>query len=121
MRRRRRLALATAADNERRWREAMERLSVETVQLKIAYGNAEPQPDAKVRNIVTELPLPTRAFVEAWLADKDAADRKRRARTDFWTLLFAAVAAAPIIWGIIVPWVRHAIVWLWSVAMTLVQ
>jgi hypothetical protein len=97
----------------------MKRLGVENVRRRLDYGRADPEPEAQVRNIVNEPPYPTRAFVEG-LDKKD----KHRAWIVFWTLIFAAVAAipaAPIIWGIVGPWVQHAIVWLRSVALTLMQ
>ena len=79
--------------DEARWRAALKKLDVETVRIKLAYGNTAPEPDASVRGIVDQPPLPTRGFVEPWLAEMDAAERKHRARIDCWTLAFAAVAA----------------------------
>jgi hypothetical protein len=90
----------TTEDDERRWREAMERLGVDTVRAKLrdaGQGSA-----AEVRHIVDKQPSPSRGFVEDWLAEKDAADRKHRAKIDLWTLIFAATGAAVGVIGIVV-------------------
>jgi hypothetical protein len=78
----------TETDNERRWREAMEKLGVETVRAKLR-DNAGPGKAGQVTFIVDKPPHPTREFVETWLGKKE----ERRARNDPWTLVFAAVAA----------------------------
>jgi hypothetical protein len=68
----------------------MEELGVENVRAKLAYGHTARELDAPVSDIVDKPPHPNRRFVEAWLAEKDAAERKQRV----WTLICAAVAAA---------------------------
>jgi hypothetical protein len=83
--------MATEPD-ERRWREAMERLGADTVRAKLTTTNIGP--DTRVRYIVSGSQPPTREFVEAWLGEKDAFERKHRARVDGWTLAFAAIGAA---------------------------
>src|SRR5262249_39067089 len=74
-------AMATQAD-ERRWREAMEGLGAETVRAKLAQAGADT--GTGVLQIVGNPPHPTRKFIEAWLAEQDAAERKRRDRMSGW-------------------------------------
>ena len=80
--------MVTKTDHKRRWREAMAKLGVDTVRTKLR-DNAGIGPGSEVKYIVSEPPPPSRAFVEDWLAEGDAADRKRRAKIDLWTLTFA--------------------------------
>jgi hypothetical protein len=80
----------------------MEKLGVDTVRAKLRYGHAPRDLGAEVVGIVVEPPHPKRSFVEAWLAEKDAADRKHRTRINLWTLIFAAIGAATGIAGIVV-------------------
>jgi hypothetical protein len=83
--------MATEAD-ERRWREAMEGLGTETVRAKLAQAGVGTRDD--VAQIVGQLPFPTRKFVETWLAQKEAVERRRRDRVEGFTLAFAGIAAA---------------------------
>jgi len=69
----------------------MEGLGSETVRAKLAQSGVGTGAD--VLQIVGEPPHPTRKFTERWLAEKDAAERKRRDRVDGWTLVFAAIGA----------------------------
>jgi hypothetical protein len=84
--------MATEAD-ERRWREAMEVLDTDTVRAKLTQ--AGPGTTSDVLHIAGEPPFSARKFIEAWLAEKGAAERKRRERIDGWTLAFAAIGDVP--------------------------
>jgi hypothetical protein len=65
--------MATESD-ERRWREAMEKLGTDRVRaaLDLRAGQAR---NFRIRGIVDRAPHPTRRFVEAWLVEKAAARR----------------------------------------------
>jgi hypothetical protein len=75
--------------DEKRWLEALEKLDVDTVRAKLDYGHTGPSINASVRGIVESEPLPSRGFVEAWLAKKAA----RWAKIAYATLVCAAIGA----------------------------
>jgi hypothetical protein len=62
--------IATQTD-ERRWREAMEKLGTDMVRAMFDL-RAVQAPNFRIRGIVDRAPHPTRRFVEAWLAEKAA-------------------------------------------------
>jgi len=79
--------------DERRWREALEKLDVDTVRHKLADGHTGPGIGAEVRGIVDQPMHPSRGFVETWLAEKAERKAARSAAVAYWTLLFAAIGA----------------------------
>ena len=84
-------SMATVAD-QRRWREAMENMGAENVRHKLyayPFGMALGERE-QIIGIDEDPPHPGRNFVEAWLAEKCAAERRERA----WILACAIIAAA---------------------------
>jgi hypothetical protein len=82
--------MSTAAD-ERRWREAMEKLGVENVRSKLSSFAVGTALDTPIMGNVDDAPHPPRRFVEAWLAKKEAAGHKYRVRVDILALILGAL------------------------------
>jgi len=79
--------------DEKRWRDALERLDPGTVHVKLDPFISGPDPDGRIPGIAADRPFPTRSFVEAWLAEKRWAIERRDAWRFRSVLIFTIIAA----------------------------
>jgi hypothetical protein len=90
--------------DHRRWREALEKLDVDTVRHKLGSTSGP------MLGFVTDAPHPTREFIEAWLSRQQRTARLRDTRR-FWVLLIvagiSAVAAVIAAYPVLAPFLRE--------------
>ena len=96
--------LQITKDDERRWREILDDLGPDLVQLRLLGAISEPGGRRIVPGIMRANPAPSESFVENWLSDRRAAI-ERRDSARYWlgfaiaalTLIAAVIAArAPV-------------------------
>jgi hypothetical protein len=88
-------------DDERRWREVLDDLGPDLVQLRLLGAISEPGGRRIVPGIMRANPAPSESFVENWLSDRQTAiERRNSAR--YW--LGLAVAVLTLIAAFIAAW-----------------
>jgi hypothetical protein len=88
-------------DDERRWREILDDLGPDLVQLKLLGAISEPGGRRIVPGIMRANPPPSESFVENWLSDRQTAI-ERRDSARYW--LGLAIAVLTLIAAVIAAW-----------------
>jgi hypothetical protein len=93
--------LPITKDDERRWREVLDNLGPDLVQLRLLGAISESGGQRIVPGIMRANPAPSEAFVENWLSDRQTAIGRRDAAR-YWRGL--AIAVLTLIAAVIAAW-----------------